>query len=255
MRTRRQRVLCLFVLPFVIGAFPGTAVACTRGEFGIPECAYFTRATAVFIGRIVRIEKDFPENKNGFWKRIHFQVVKSFKGPTSKTISVLTPPWEAACGIKAKQGQKWLVYGNDNGEQSLTVDKADTRLLSEVDKSELEFLANASKGASQTSIYGRIVPFGGNPTYFFSGVKVTIENHGTIDTTNTDKDGKYSFASVAPGDYKVRLNFDYLASFYWIYRDVQIAWMQRDPTIAQYEIRLNGGECDYRYMEASRPNR
>jgi hypothetical protein len=229
------------------------SLSCSIGEHYVPQCADFSRADAVILGRVTKVEKNFAGSDDGYWRRVHFKVLSNFKGAIQSSFTTLTPPWEAACGLNVKAGQRWIVYATFDKDQGAFVSTKGSKYSKKEDIEYIDFLNRASRHELDTEISGRLDPFGGYPTYNFSGVRVSLDNSRDSVTTVTDDQGTFKFSSLQPGDYRVRLSFDYFATFLWIYEDIEYNVNQHEPTVVEYDIRLAQGECDYRYLEVSRP--
>jgi hypothetical protein len=62
------------------------------------------RATAVFAGEVIDIEKGLPSSS------VTFRVSEVWKGKQRETRTVSTPRYGASCGYPFKEGQEYLVY-------------------------------------------------------------------------------------------------------------------------------------------------
>lgn len=83
----------------------GSAAACSCMQQSQEDAAQ--NATAIFEGRVTRIEDPQGEPK------VHFQVVRSFKGPSQEELVVRTGNSSAACGYGFEQGKSYLVYASE----------------------------------------------------------------------------------------------------------------------------------------------
>jgi len=92
-------LLALVALP------PATAAACSCAPQTVEQAKH--AAAAIFEGRVTRI--DDPDGQ----PKVHFQVVRSFKGPSHESTDVHTANNSAACGYAFEQGQSYLVYASD----------------------------------------------------------------------------------------------------------------------------------------------
>jgi hypothetical protein len=62
---------------------------------------------------------------------VHFQVVRSFKGPSSESIEIRTAHSSAACGYGVEEGKSYLVYASEESGALHTGLCSRTRLASE----------------------------------------------------------------------------------------------------------------------------
>src|SRR4028118_516905 len=81
-------LVCLF-------SFSGIAAACSCNI--PPPCVAYTRADAVFIGKLVKIE----ETKESYLALAHYEVEKIFKGEVSKNEIIKFSP-AIGCGTSFK---------------------------------------------------------------------------------------------------------------------------------------------------------
>jgi hypothetical protein len=103
---------------------PSRAAACSCMA-PPPPAESAQNSTAVFEGRVTRIDDPQGEPK------VHFQVVRSFKGPSSEAIEVRTANSSAACGYGFEEGKSYLVYASEESGALHTGLCSRTRLASE----------------------------------------------------------------------------------------------------------------------------
>jgi hypothetical protein len=103
---------------------PSRAAACSCMA-PPPPAESAQNSTAVFEGRVTRIDDPQGEPK------VHFQVVRSFKGPSSESIEVRTANSSAACGYGFEEGKSYLVYASEESGALHTGLCSRTRLASE----------------------------------------------------------------------------------------------------------------------------
>ena len=250
-----MKINSISILFLFLFAFSNISFACSQFEQDVPSCAYFTRADAVFIGKITKIERNFNGNEDGFWRRVHFKIINNFKGAKNSTLTLLTSPWEAACGLNVKKGQTWVVYAKYDDEEKVYISFRGNEYNQTEDKEYSEFLEAASKGKLKTSISGQLIPSGRYETNSYSGIKIKIEGNGNQQETETNSDGKFDFSSLSAGNYKVKLKFPCFASLLWFYPKIKFAYLYENPTIFEYDVQLKQGECDYKFFEVSKPSK
>lgn len=100
-------------LPFALAASlallalpPSTAAACSCMQQTPEEAA--ENASAIFEGQVARIETV----EGGF--TVHFNVVRTFKGPSHEELEVHTGADSAGCGYAFAQGTSYLVYASES---------------------------------------------------------------------------------------------------------------------------------------------
>lgn len=85
-------------------------------EYETPPCAAYWRTDAVFIGTLLKIERESEDplalrSANTF----HFQVEKSFKGVTGKRVETDISIGSCYDDDQWKVGAKYLMYAHDVG--------------------------------------------------------------------------------------------------------------------------------------------
>lgn len=189
-------LVCFTLLLFAIPAFgfcfePEPTVACE-----------FLNSDAVFIGRVLstRTTPAQGEQFDEGWT-YEMNVLRMFRGPTGKTISVFTENNSGRLPLDngktyilfATKGQGRFVIGYC-GHSALLSQAADT--VKELDKLRIP---------SDAEIEGRI-SFSGIPDTgtHVSGVHVLIQGEGKTYTAITDRDGWFHL-NVRPGWYSVKV--------------------------------------------------
>jgi hypothetical protein len=97
-----------FIASLALAALePATASACSCMQQTQEDAAQ--NASAIFEGRVSRIDDPTGQPK------IHFQVVRSFKGPSQESLAASTANSSASCGYGFEQGKSYLVYATQEG--------------------------------------------------------------------------------------------------------------------------------------------
>lgn len=244
-----------FLLFFILLAFTGISFACPLTELGVPACAYFTRADAVFLGKALKVEdapksEDLPEGS----RKVRFQVLQNFKGADNPTFTLVTNAAKADGGLSIKSGQTWVVYANnDIVVKSFSVSRG-VKIEPKMANEELETLKNVAAGKTETSISGRIASDKMSGKYLYETVEISIEGSGNRQTVKTDSEGAYNFV-VSPGvKYKVELKFPYNAGLVWADNLLGTSLTQGNPTLFKYEVELYQGDCNYNFFEVTKKN-
>ena len=105
-----------------------------------------SNATAIFVGTVVSVRYS-EEKMNGtpIKRFAKFKVERSWKGPTTEFIEIESANICCICGIDFEAGQKWIVYSNSTGPDSLNASSC-SRTSSVKDKSDDEkYLGKARK--------------------------------------------------------------------------------------------------------------
>ena len=246
-------LLWLLILIFVF--FNNASLACSRFEFGVPTCAKFTRADAVFVGKAIKVQ-DLKRNND--YRRVKFQVQQNFKGAENLIFTLITNDWRAACGLDIKKGQTWLIYAyyddksksfRTNTGNKYNVDE-DNKYNVDEDKEELQILKTSSEGKTDTTISGRLISYG-TYEYKYEPVEVSVEGNGNRQTTKTKDDGTFSISSLTSGNYKVNFKFPFHASVLYTVK-LKSNYTEGTPTFFDYEVELKQGGCDYSFFEIFR---
>ena len=98
----RSQALTLVGFALTLIASVKPALACSCGPITVAEA--FTRADAVFVGKVIGVE-EYSEGA-----RISFLLVESWKGPQRSHLTVLTPSTAGQCGFPVLVGSTYLVY-------------------------------------------------------------------------------------------------------------------------------------------------
>jgi hypothetical protein len=238
----------LSVLIFAV--FTNLSFACTRFEFGVPTTAQFTRAEAVFIGQAIKVE-DYLKTEG--YLKVQFKVQKNFKGASNPTFAITTPNWRAACGLKIKKGQTWIIYAFYNEESKTFESSHGYRYNPTEDKEEVNILKAASERKTDTTISGRLISYGVYE-YKYEPVEITVAGNGRQYSTTTKLDGTYKIPLSAPGIYKVKMKFPFRAMIEFGFSNKKTVYSEGVPTFFEYEIKLEQGDDDYSFFEVSKHN-
>ncbi len=244
----------LLVLVFVV--FANTSLACSTLVFGVPICAEFTQADAVFLGKAIKVEDltgkaDYPDN----WKRVHFKVQENFKGAENPTFSLITNDWRAACGLNIKKGQTWIIYANYDEEDKTFHSNTGNKYNPKEYKEDLEILRTASERKTDTSISGQLTSFPDYGEYKFEAVEITVEGNGIEKTTTTNEEGRFNVNSLFGGNYKVKMKFPFYANFVTNLPPSKYNYIPTTTTFLEYQVELKQGDCDYSFFEVYKQNK
>ena len=99
-------ILTITSLLFTVGRYDSaSACECAPSLTPLEE---LERSGAVFSGRVIAITK----NPSIYDKEVEFDVDRSWKGPSSKTVTVFTGDPSAICGYDFQEDEKYLVYAH-----------------------------------------------------------------------------------------------------------------------------------------------
>ena len=241
-----MKFILLFLLIFT--AFTVNSIACTRTEFGIPACAYFTRADVVFLGKAVKIEnapksEDLPSNA----RNIRFQILQNFKGADNPNFSVTTTGKNSANSLNVKKGETWLIYANYDIVYKSFTEFRGAKVESIETNEEVTTLKDILSGKTDTAIAGQFTSQNGK--YIYEPIEITVVGKNQRFTAQTDANGAFNIAVPSDGIYKVELKFPYQANLTWNENLLGTSLTEGVPSIFKYEARLNDGDCHFSFFE------
>lgn len=245
-----------------------TLSACTCSEHGVPTCAEFDRADAVFYGKVEQVTSfDSEDAKVSFpsvnsistfkdsglvW--LNVKVEKAFKGVEGKTVKVTTYQG-TSCDIgKVKKGQRWIFFAYRNEESGILGVGAcnATGRLSEKLSTYAEYfseLEELSQGKSGTFIKGTLV----KDTFVDERQQgnVSVEGENFTATNPTDKDGFFNFKVPKAGKYKVKVSVPFSAVFNFTNEFTNFTKNSptENETVFEYEIDAEENKCNYNQIE------
>jgi hypothetical protein len=245
------------LLPFLLifTTFSVNSNACTRTEFGVPACVYFTRADVVFLGKALKIEnapksEDYPPNA----RSVRFQIVQNFKGADNPNFSVITTDKKSANSLKIKKGETWLIYANYDVVYKSFTEFRGAKVESIETDAEVTTVKDILSGKTSTAISGQIVSNAQNNQYLYDPVGITVEGNSKKFITQTDATGSFNVAVPSDGIYKIELKFPFKANLIWNENLLGTSFTEGTLSIFKYEARLNDGDCHFSFFEVSKRN-
>lgn len=236
-------ILCLFL------AFASDVRACTCEEYGLPPCAAYWRADAVFVGSIIGITKP-TEGSRGVLPQatLRFSIEQPYKGVKGTEVEVTTL-WGTSCDggdSQFKVGEQYLVYGHrDSAGGKLAIWPCDrTRPATSVD-ADLAYIRSVSNGTAKQTIIGRVAE---NKYQPLKGLKIAVEGAGKKYEAVTDDEGGFKVNVEQAGKYKVRAFIPFSAEVMSYRPNIQ-AHPTEKQTVVEYQVDLRKGECDYREVD------
>jgi hypothetical protein len=234
-------VVTLFVLN--IELFSAISVLACKCE--TPTiCVAYTRAKAVFIGKVEKIEGD--KNEPFFPIKVYFSVEKTFKGKTEKNETARFG--FGACETNFKVGEKYFVYKE---EPSSYCNRTD--LLS-VLSNDLEYAESLSDTNPIFTLKGVFPQLSENEIV---NSKIILEKDQIKYNIELEKNGNFHFKATENGVYKVKILLPFEAEInvkqdMLILTDtVKISSTSSNTTI-EYEVKFKPNECDFREFSISR---
>ena len=237
----------IFLTVVILTIFSESLFACSRSEFGVPVCAEFTRADAVFIGKAVKVEYGTEDDDGG--RRVQFKVQHNFKGAENPIFNLVTSDWRAACGLRIKKNQTWIIYANYNNDRKIFISYVGAKYETKKD-TKVEDLKAELQNNFNGEVSGKLVSYGGLDKYIYNPAELTIEGNGIRQIINTNSEGEYKFSLLNPGKYKIQMKFPFRASLiFFESKNTKYSFKEDFPSLLEYEVELNQGDCDFHFFE------
>lgn len=182
------------------------ACSCTPQSAGCGPSAGFWRAGAVFLGRVMAVERLKGQDQRYLGqRRVRVQILERFRGPLPAAggeAMIFT----GFCGYPFKLGQEYLIYAVRQDDGRLTTSVCSRTALA--DRATVD-LAYAHEAAAGRAPAGRIVGFARQETEYPSrwkpmpGVPITASRGDASVTTVSDAQGRYTIEAPQAGTYAV----------------------------------------------------
>lgn len=250
---RGREIKYILGIAFVFITFCIDTFGCSIFVTGTPIEARHTKATSVFLGKVLKIE-NFKSHEEEFAtnaKRITFKVAEQFKGDVVNTLSVVTPDWRGACGLHVRRGQMWMIFANRTNESGVLETTSGFRYEPAEDAAAATTLRKAKFGETDTVISGTLTTSWANG-YEYEPAEVRISNGAQEWTVFTDAHGKFRFASLPAGNYNVQVKFPFRAASIYDISDPQPAILESDSLTIRFKVQLSQGQHDYSFFEVFR---
>jgi hypothetical protein len=235
--------------------------ACTCRDYGVPTCSLFSRADAVFVGKIERITSAMGDqdasvqlggvgsisSRGGGFLWVHFTLEHAFKGISGKAVKALTYGG-TSCDLEVKEGQRWLIFAHRNDESSnLSFGACDGNQGIEKDSPLIAELEKLSKQSGPLSIRGRVAE---EQYREVKGARAVITGNGLNLETVTDDNGSYSFEVPRSGPYTVKVIVPFSATLLRLRGDDRPIdeKPEETQTVFEYSATASPEACDYQFL-------
>jgi hypothetical protein len=232
-------LICSFSFPIAVAA---------SGCGPPPACVSYSRADAVFIGKLVKIEED----TKGYLLLAHFEVERTFKGAVSNVEIVrFRPMYEG--GLTFKVGEKYFVYRDyKNGSTGLnSFCNGTVRFYDE--SQDFIYAKSLSETKPSFTISGSIQLLNESVK---KGTKVFIENGKNNYKPLIDKYGRFRIRTTKKGTYNVKIILPFktvgvsLLSEPFMYDDFKVIHSENQTDIL-YQAEFQPNSCHDREIEFS----
>lgn len=244
-----RKILLAIIFLAASRALAAAAAACSCVEYGVPVCAAYWRADAVFAGVVTDLKKVPDAAPNSLPKAlVHFIVEDKFRNISASEIDVATLHG-TSCDTKFEKGERWLVYAYLDKETGRLEISPCTRThrIAGMDE-DLAYIRGLSQRPPEQSVLGRLTLSRSEP---LAGLKVSVVGGGRSFETTTDSEGNFAVSLPKGGAYSVRAFVPYSAEAMSF-----TAPVKSDPTdeqtVLEYPVEIPPGQCAYNQVEVYR---
>jgi hypothetical protein len=246
--TLHPRIVLILITICLIHAPARAVAACSCVEYGVPPCAAYGRADAVFVGVVTGIREPPAREATGELPQalVSFSVEQAFKGVAAATQTQVATLWGTSCDSSFEMGGRYLVYAHKmSGGGRLEILPCDRTALFEQAGEDLNYIRSLAASAPTQSISGRVAEQKYSP---LQGVKLSVSGGGKSYQAVTDGEGRFKIEVPSPGDYKVRASVPFSAEVISHSPGVKAQPTER-RTVFEYTVKVARGQCDYRELE------
>jgi hypothetical protein len=204
---------CLLVFAFVWpGLFASDVLACScMGPK--PPCEAYWEASAVFIGTVtdnspIKTVEDGQEVRE--WV-VRFAAEEVLRGAQGSTTEIVLNLQSTSCTFGFKKGERYLVYAyrNPQDKKLSTSICTRTRTVSEAGE-DLQYIRGLASAAAGSLVYGEVQRHTRDANTQLietplAQMKVILDGQDKHLEARSDTQGKFAFASLHAGVYKVRI--------------------------------------------------
>ena len=193
-----------------------TVLASAESQADACSCPFFEPcqrwfATNVFIGTVTAIEDVGDRDPAGLVgsRRYGFEVERSFRGTTSKTLDIIGGTQTAGCDAVFDKGETYIVYASTYRGQ-LTSGFCSGNLPLRFAEEALDYWTRLSTSRDSGRVFGKVT-FDGRPPAptvatrdrGMPGFRVVVRGDGFSRETRSDADGNYEVLKVPSASYTV----------------------------------------------------
>lgn len=202
-------VSVMLILAITLVVTPAMACSCA---FAGPPCRAVQDASAVFLGKVLAIEKAESAGGYEFYsRRVRFEIVEPFTGVSGATTEVYTGEGGGDCGYGFRTGRSYVVYAyRETTSPRLTTGICSRTRPANDAEEDLSYLRMRNDRARGSGIEGyafRLKRDRNGNTYWDSyaeGVTLVVESGAQSWELKNGKEGKFALWKLAPGTYHLR---------------------------------------------------
>ena len=212
-----QMTRAVALIAGVVVAFLGCAAhaeACTC-SYPRSACEAYWTAGAVFDATVEKIGLEPREENIGTRTyrvndhRVTLQVRAAYKAVATGPLDVITASHGSACGFAFKPGERYLVFATRQGGGEWHVSRCSPTQPFDGTGESAAFLASLTGTATGGRVFGRV-----NPMYdplqpddlqARTSIEATLRLIGGRERTVTTSGGRFEFAGVEPGAYRLEI--------------------------------------------------
>lgn len=206
---RRLELILLATTALLAAAAPALACTCSGTLSGQPACVLRWEASAVFVGRVLKMEAPPPRPDGRVSTadpvRVTLAVVEDFTGVSTPEAIVTTARGEASCGFGFRVGETYLVYANGS-PGGLQVSSCGGTTPARAAGGDIEYLRSVpATPVPEGRITGKVMRNGGASAggwLGYAGARIFVEGGGLKRMATTNAEGSYE-VRVPVGRYRV----------------------------------------------------
>lgn len=182
-----------------------------------------------------------------------YKVLENIKGDHRDIVQLMDFEGKTSCGSwRPKLGKKYVIFAEFEKTTNAWYARG-TSNLDEADPEYLDLLRNAAAGKMDTVVSGMVKELWSDYPDRYSNSEIVLERNGIRRITVSDKDGKYYFSNVEPGEYTIRYMLKTPGKLWsWHYTEPESYRLISDKSL-EFDIKVGKGDHDYRYLEFSPP--
>lgn len=198
-------LVAVLLLMWVCGAHTAEACNCASRSASCGPPGDFWRASAVFTGRVLAVERVSPRSSE---RRVRVRLLQRFRGALAAPGGEVLIFTAAVCRYPFKAGQEYFIYAvrQDDGRMTTTICSG-TRPLERA-ASDLTYARGTASGdVTPGRIVGEVRHAAEHDSHRkpIPDVAVAVTRQGTTNTTVTDARGRFTLEPPAGGTYVLDL--------------------------------------------------